>query len=213
MPPEVSLPHHGIEVLPLVAVRLFVVAEVEEAGLVEDVDHLADEVGADFVVGLRGHHVAVVLEPGVVRRGEVELRNRLKAHFAQAREFGAEAVDLPRALDGKLGVALVLEGLAEVDDDEVHASLDHVRGEALPDALVEAEAVLLADELEVLALVGAPGIDGLVAPHVHAHVEERAPDLAGRGRREGVRREAGGGCGRAGREKVTTGELVHVSSP
>ena len=214
MPPEVALPHHGIEVLPLVAVRLLVVAEVEEARLVEDVDHFADEVGADLVVGRRGDHVAVVLEPRVVSRGEVELRDRFKAHLAQAGELGAETVDLPRSLHGELGVARVLERLAEVDDDEVHAGLDHVRGEALPHALVEAEVVLLADEFEVLSLVRPPGIDRLVAPHVHAHVEERAPDFSGRRRREGARREASGGCGRAGREEVTTGELyVHLISP
>ena len=211
MPPEVSLSHHGVEVFPLVAVRLLVVAEVEEARLVEDVDHFADEVGADLVVGRRGDHVAVVLEPRVVRRGEVELRDRFEAHLAQARELGAETVDLPRALDGDFGVARVLERLAEVDDDEVHAGLDHVRGEAPPHAFVEAEVVLLADELEVLALVRSPGIDGLVAPHVHAHVEERAPDFSGRRRREGARRETGCGCGRSGCEEVTTGELyVHL---
>ena len=74
--------------------------------------------------------------------------------------------------------------------------------------------VLLADELEVLSLVRPPGVDGLVAPHVHAHVEERAPDFSGRRRREGARRETGCGCGRAGREKVTTSELhFHLISP
>ena len=140
----------------------------------------------------------VVLEPAVVRGGEVELGNRLDAHAAQAHDFVAELVRRPAALDRELGMARIHEPLADVDDQHVESALRHAVDHAPPQLVLVAERVVrtvsLMDRGSGLHVVGQP-----FAPHVVAEVEQQGLDLVGArplGRRG--RRRVAGKAGRRG---------------
>ena len=141
----------------------------------------------------------VVLEPAVVRGGEVELGNRLDAHAAQAHDFVAELVRRPAALDRELRMARVHEALADVDDEHVESALRHAVDHAPPQLVLVAERVVRTVSLMYrgsgLHVVGQP-----FAPHVVAEVEQQGLDLVGArplGRRG--RRHAAGKAGRSGK--------------
>ena len=142
VPPEVALPYGGERVPALKSRGLLVEAEMHESRMVEDLDRIADEIGADAVVLRRGNHAVVVLEPDVVRCREVQFRNHFETHSAQAVEFGPQLLRRPAALDRQLRMARIDHALAEIEDDHVDAAGFHRRHDQVPpESLVEAQVV------------------------------------------------------------------------
>ena len=172
MPPEFPLAHGAIGVFVLVSRSLLVVAEMEEARLVEYLAHVADHVGAHSVVFRRRDHASIFLEPRIVRSGEVELRDRLQAHAAQPRKLLAHLLGVPRSLYGKFGMARIEISFANVDHDGVEAALDHPIRQPAPHGLVKPEAFLRTHGVEVLFLGKAPAVHLDVAPHVVPQLKE-----------------------------------------
>ena len=56
MPPEFSLTDHDVIVGPLMSGGLFIVAEVEETRMIEDLTDFLDQLCADGIVLLCGDH-------------------------------------------------------------------------------------------------------------------------------------------------------------
>ena len=82
VPPKVSVAHHDHFICLLQVRHLLVAAQVEEARMVKHLTDLADHVGAELIISGGGDHAAILLHPGIVAGGEVELRNGLDAESA-----------------------------------------------------------------------------------------------------------------------------------
>ena len=170
MPPEFPLAHGAIGVFVLVSRSLLVVAEMEEARLVEHLAHVADHVCAHSVVFRRRDHAPVFLEPRIVRGGEVELRDRLQAHPAQPRKLLAHLLGVPRSLNGKFGMARIEIPFANVDHDGIESFPHHAIRQPPPYRLVELEIV---DGAEIFgAVVPRPDFYRHIAPHVVPELQE-----------------------------------------
>ena len=141
VPPEFALPHDHVRALLLRDGHFLVVAEVQQARMVEHLHYVAYQVGADLVVLLRRHHPVVLAKPCVVRSGEVHLRNRLQPHGAQPLQLGLQLLDAPRPLDRQLRVARVDDALRNPYDHHVVALGGHCLSDFPPDVFVEAELV------------------------------------------------------------------------
>ena len=136
----------------------------------------------------RRHHAPVFLEPRVVRRGEVELRNRLEAELLQPAHLRADPVGGARPLDRQFGVARVDRELAEINHHEVHLAQQQMVHELLPQRVVELEVVVA--EASVRDFRHA--LRQRLAPHVVAPVQQDAADVLG------LLREGGRGRKRRG---------------
>ena len=155
---------------------LLVIPEMEEARGIEDFANLFNQVGTHFVICGGRHLPAVLFEPRVVGSGEIQFRYRLQPDAPQTIKFFAEALDIPGSLHRQLGVALVLDSLAKVDNDEVHAYVVHSARYGSPDVFVEPKVVRLTQQLHILALILAVFDERDVGPHVDAHVKQSPPD-------------------------------------
>ena len=204
MPPELPLAHHEMDVTALVPVlvfrRLLVETYVHEPRPPEYLRHVRDEILAHPVVRGRGEHAPVVLQPAVVRRREVQLRNRLDPHLAQAQHLVAHLVGRPAPLDRQFRMARIDKRLANVDHDHVHAlcrrMVRHLAPLRLPAAQLRI-GTLQTSECGLVEIVREP-----VAPHVVPEVQQkRFQRLALRPRLDAAARSAachsGGGrrCG------------------
>ena len=189
MPPQLALAADGEQMPALVAGRLLVVAEVEEARMVEDLHRVLDQVLAHLVVLFRRDHPVVVLEPGVVARREVHLRDHLEPHAAQAGQLGAQTLHAPAALHRQLGMARIDDDLREVDHDLVAAGRGERVGKAPPRLLVEPHVIRAAARQPLLAQRGVLPLERHVLPRVDAEVRQVRPGEF-RGRRLRGRRAA-----------------------
>jgi len=177
--PELSEPDRDIirAAAPVLMLgRLLVAPDVDELRVAEDLVRVAQHVLADLVVGGRGQHAAVVLQPPVMRGGEVQLRDRLKAHAPQPGELGAEFVHAPGAGDGQLGVAGVDDALPEVDHDHVHLFRGRMIRDLAPQVVLAAERRVRQPrrELGQVDVRREP-----IAPHVVAEVQQHRLDGLG----------------------------------
>jgi hypothetical protein len=143
---------------------------VEQARRVEQGGHFGDQVGADFVVSSRRNHAAVLAQPGVVGRAEVEFGDGFEARARAGGQVRAQPVGRPRTVDGDFGMAVVTNGVAQVEQDEVHARARHRLGEFGEQSVIAAQVGI--EQAAGVRVVFRPP----VFPHIHADVQQVAPD-------------------------------------
>ncbi|MCX7009446.1 MAG: hypothetical protein NTY53_19755 [Kiritimatiellaeota bacterium] len=125
MPPEFVLAHHGVGILRLVLGGFLVVAKVEEARPIEQLDDLGDQLAAHAVILRRRDHVLIDTQPGVVCGGEVQLRNRLQPEIAATLQLLAQLLRTPRVLHGDFRVRAITHRIAEINHHHVQAAALH----------------------------------------------------------------------------------------
>jgi len=165
VPPEFSLTDHDVIVGPLMSGGLFIVAEVEETRMIEDLTDFLDQLGTDGIVFLRGDHSRVVAEPCVVARRKIQLRDRLQSHAAQSGEFLSEFFDAPGPFDRQFRVALVLDPLTEIDQDHIQTGGGHLVRDFLPNGI-------FAEQFVCARRVCARS----VSPHIVPQIEHVGPN-------------------------------------
>ena len=169
-PPRLVLPDDHVLVILLAPVVLLVHSQVEEPGPPEELVHLGNQIAADAIVRVRRNAVSVFAQPGVMRGREVQLRDRLQAQRAQPLQFTTQFGCAPGALNRNLGVALVLHPVAQVDHHHVHPGLMHLLQDVVPQAPIKPE-VGPVNGVVTLKLRRIP-----VAPHIHAQMQQIAPN-------------------------------------
>ena len=102
---------------------LFVHTEVEQLGIIEQLGHLLDQIGADLIIGLGADHMGIVAQPGIVAGRKIQFGQGLEADGAQAIQFLLQLILGPSALDRDLGMGFILNGIAHVDQQGIEALL------------------------------------------------------------------------------------------
>ena len=173
MPPELALTRGGVAMCPHLLHGLLVKADVEETGASEDLAGVADHVLTDAVIVRRRNHPMIFAQPGIVAGGEVQLGDDLDADRLQPRDLRLHPLGRPRALHRQLGMARILQRLAQVEDQRVHADLGHARRPVHPLLLLEVEMV---DVVPVaIHRIRVRRVLRSIPPHVRPEVHKLAP--------------------------------------
>ena len=147
-----------METVILMVGGLFIITDMEEARRSEDFACIANDVFADAIVFFGRYHAAVMFQPAVVRRREIQFWNRLNSKRFQTADFLLHLIRRPTAFDGEFGMAWIDKRLADVDDQHVHFLFNHAIDSASPK-------VFLATQNDIWLAVGQ-----LLIVHVFGHV-------------------------------------------
>lgn len=135
IPPEFALAHGDVQAtagIVLMPGCLLVETYVHETGITEYLGDILDEILAHPVVRRRREHAAIMLQPSVVRCGEIELGDHLDALCVEMAYLVPHPVWRPAALDGKFGMARENKPFAYVDDEHVEPLGGHMVGNLAP---------------------------------------------------------------------------------
>ena len=173
VPPKIALTDHGKTALALRNHLFFIPAKMEETRLAEYLAHIADHIRADLVVFRSGDLTRILLEPCVVRSGEIEFRYRLNSQSSQTGKFRLHLLRRPAAFHGEFRMARIHHSLAKIYEQKVNALFRGVLSHLVPKLLVRAVEVA-GVPVPLLFRLRLPD-KRLFAPHVVAELHHKPP--------------------------------------
>jgi hypothetical protein len=136
VPPKVTLTNNGVIEVSLVICGLLVHTKMEMLRPKKGTN-LINQVLTNLIIGGRGEHSRIILQPNVMTSREVKLRDKLKAHALQSFNLLFHRIMIPGITNVDFRMRFIFQSLGDVDNQRINACLTKVLSVLIPALSVE----------------------------------------------------------------------------